>query len=254
MPDLVARQKGGKVLMATCLDPSHHWDNVLDPSTQTFWMSTGLYPQEILLALGKTGRISSVVLTSTNVRDVRVESCSEDQATNFQPIGQDEIPDAQGTLQERDIQCSPQNNGSEYCKLVISSGWHDFCSIHRIVVEGESAPSAAQQMRAGPGRRPSSNDLLIKRSVAKQDDAVASTKSQPQLEIEIPKTDNFQFEKDDDAEPDAPRETADVGAWQSPRGNGGSPSSQQSGTGKRQAKPRRTGSKLPPGPPPEDRG
>eukprot|EP00971_Amphidinium_carterae_P089017 1761943-Amphidinium_carterae.1 len=40
-------------------------------------MSTGLYPQEILLQLQEPARISSIQLVTTNVKQVRIEGCSE---------------------------------------------------------------------------------------------------------------------------------------------------------------------------------
>eukprot|EP00931_Biecheleriopsis_adriatica_P038418 TRINITY_DN22009_c0_g1_i1.p1 TRINITY_DN22009_c0_g1~~TRINITY_DN22009_c0_g1_i1.p1 ORF type:complete len:145 (+),score=23.09 TRINITY_DN22009_c0_g1_i1:75-509(+) len=48
-------------------DPAHPVENVLDGNEATYWMSTGLYPQEILLDLGRPQRLISVRLVTTKL-------------------------------------------------------------------------------------------------------------------------------------------------------------------------------------------
>merc|ERR1712061_772674 len=80
--------------------------------------------------------ISSVSLYCTCVRSFRFEVCLENQPVNFQSLAEGELEDVKGRLQVQDYPCHQQDKPTEYLRLVINSGWDDFCSVHRIKVEG----------------------------------------------------------------------------------------------------------------------
>jgi len=133
--DLAARAHGGKVVMTSSLDEEHPAENVIDGSEATYWISTGLYPQEILLELCQPSKVSGVRLSSTSVRGVRVEACSEDAAVSFRTLVQGELDCQAGRLQQQELRCvEEQPQLTRFIKTMILSGWDDFCSVHRIVV------------------------------------------------------------------------------------------------------------------------
>mmetsp|Transcript_7933 Transcript_7933/g.17592 ORF Transcript_7933/g.17592 Transcript_7933/m.17592 type:complete len:125 (+) Transcript_7933:113-487(+) len=121
-----------KVVMVSSLDETHPADNIMDGRDQTFWMSTGLYPQEILLQLPEPTRLSSIQLSTTNVKTVRVEGCSEDEPVNFKTLADGDLDAKDGRLQIKDI---PLGDAPDlrFVKVQILSGWHDFCSVHKIL-------------------------------------------------------------------------------------------------------------------------
>ena len=133
MPDLASKKVGGKVIMVSSLDENHPGDNIIDGREDSYWISTGLYPQEILLALSQRASVSSVKISSTNVKGIRIEGCSEEDPVNFQTLAEDDIEELSGHLQVKDIAC--QSGDIAYIKIMILSGWHDFCSVHRVIVE-----------------------------------------------------------------------------------------------------------------------
>merc|ERR1712217_810355 len=100
----------------------------------TYWMSTGCYPQEILLQLGKPAQLSSVRLATTSVKGVRVEGCSEDQPVNFHVLAEGDLEVKSGSLQLKDFQVR-DSSAAAYVKVIVLSGWHDFCSVHKVMVE-----------------------------------------------------------------------------------------------------------------------
>jgi len=147
MPDVASEKSGGKVFMVSSLDPAHPGENVIDGTDGTYWISTGLYPQEILLGLAKPAKVSSVRLFSTRVRNIRFEGCQEGTPVNFKTLGECEVEDAQqGRLQVREVRCEGQERPLEYVRLLILSGWDDFCSVHRIQVDGVAIDSPARRM------------------------------------------------------------------------------------------------------------
>mmetsp|Transcript_62883 Transcript_62883/g.142134 ORF Transcript_62883/g.142134 Transcript_62883/m.142134 type:complete len:137 (-) Transcript_62883:109-519(-) len=133
--DLVAKKEGGKVLMVSSLDENNPAENIIDGNEHSYWMSTGLYPQELLLQLSNPSKISSVKISTTNVKSVRVEACAEDTPVNFKTLAEGNLEEKQGHLQLKELRCTDQGEPAAYVKVLILSGWHDFCSVHRVVVE-----------------------------------------------------------------------------------------------------------------------
>lgn len=132
MPDLVSSKMGGKVIMVSSLDEEHPGDNIIDGREDSYWISTGLYPQEILLALSQRSPVSNVRILGTHVKGLRLEGCCEDDPVNFQTLAEGDLEDNPGRLQVKDMPCSGE---VAYLKIMILSGYHDFCTLHRVVVE-----------------------------------------------------------------------------------------------------------------------
>jgi len=131
------------VLMASSLDEEHPGANALDGSDRTHWISTGLYPQELLVQLCHPAWVSSMLVASTHVRQLRIEGCHEQQPVNFQMITDGNLLDAKGELQIKKLACLQQDRPLRYIRLLILSGWHDFCSVHRLQVHA-SKPNQAE--------------------------------------------------------------------------------------------------------------
>mmetsp|Transcript_44247 Transcript_44247/g.99756 ORF Transcript_44247/g.99756 Transcript_44247/m.99756 type:complete len:201 (-) Transcript_44247:111-713(-) len=198
MPDLAAEAAGGKVFMVSSLDPEHPGDNVIDGIDGTYWISTGLYPQEVLLELGQPAKVSSVKLSSTRVRSIRFEGCREETPVNFTILAEGEVEDAQqGHLQVRELLCGNQDGPTEFLRLLILSGWDDFCSVHRIQVDGVAA------------------NLTVKRRISRQPTGL---KKDGHLEVSIP-----EHAQKENNEPDAPRKPDHTSPWSTPNGSAGKP-------------------------------
>merc|ERR1719401_2744853 len=120
--------------MVSSLDEDHPGENIIDGSQHSYWISTGCYPQEILLQLGRQSQVSTVRLATTNVKNVRVEGCSEDNPVNFHVLAEGDLEERQGSLQLKDFKVH-DSNAATYIKVLILSGWHDFCSVHQVMVE-----------------------------------------------------------------------------------------------------------------------
>jgi len=191
MSDLVANTAGGKVYMVSSLDPAHPGENIIDGRDGTYWISTGLYPQEILLGLARPARVSSVRLFSTRVRSVRFECC-QGTPVNFSILAECEVEDAQdGCLQIREVRCGSQEQPTDYVRLMILSGWDDFCSVHRIQVDGVVEASSPQR-----------------RAMSKRATGAPATHRDSVLEVSVP----GRMPKEDH-EPDAPRKPDRTSPW-----------------------------------------
>eukprot|EP00744_Colponema_vietnamica_P010054 GILI01014239.1.p1 GENE.GILI01014239.1~~GILI01014239.1.p1 ORF type:complete len:127 (-),score=25.93 GILI01014239.1:200-580(-) len=121
------------VLMATSLDERHPPQNILE-NNNTFWTSTGLYPQEILIQLGAPTVINHVKLTCTNIRRFSLQGCEATSPVNFEKILETEFTDKKQRLQSEVMQVT-NNKAFRFVKVTILSGWNDFCSIHRVAFD-----------------------------------------------------------------------------------------------------------------------
>lgn len=149
MLNVAARAAGGQVLMVSCLDAEHPAENIIDGSDATCWLSTGLFPQEILLQLGRQARISSVRLSCSAVREVRIEGCQEPTPVNFRTLAEGSVANAaEGRLQSERFQCAEQGSATAYVRVTVLSGWLDFCSVHGVSVE--AAPDDVEESHLEP--------------------------------------------------------------------------------------------------------
>ena len=53
-----------------------------------FWITTGLYPQELLIDLGGTKQVNDVKFTVTGARKIVIEGCKTTNASDFKKIGE----------------------------------------------------------------------------------------------------------------------------------------------------------------------
>jgi len=197
-------KNGAQVFMVSSMDPAHPGENVIDDDHGTYWLSTGLYPQEILLWLAAPTEVASVRVASTRVRRVRFEACPEEDPVMFGKLAEGEFEDMQGSgLQVRELRCSSQDGPTKFVRLLILSGWADFCSIHQIQVEGTAVEAPVP---------------LQRRDARKVSVRMPSFRSTPgnvkSLEVDIPES---KLLARDGHEPDAPRKPDGACPWKEPR-------------------------------------
>ncbi|TYZ57324.1 hypothetical protein PybrP1_008038 [[Pythium] brassicae (nom. inval.)] len=118
--DLTLEEEGAQVTAATSFDPNFPPANILDGEHATKWVTTGSFPQEVVVQLATTASISRVKTWSTNVKEVTVELNEND-----------------GNLQVESE--SVKLGDASFIKFKIVSGWNDFVALHRVSVEGSTS-------------------------------------------------------------------------------------------------------------------
>ena len=97
-----------------------------------FWMTTGLYPQEILIDLGGTKPINEVRFSVTGARKILIEGCKTTNASEFKKVGESkDLANKQGAVQTDSVKLSEPAPYS-LLKFIIQDGWEDFSSVHNI--------------------------------------------------------------------------------------------------------------------------
>jgi heat shock protein beta-11 len=132
---------------ATSLDQNHPAGNVLDPS-DTFWVTTGLYPQEIILQFKHPAQITRITTKTGKVRSLMAYAGKNKELTEWDEIDATNLPQQPISQQEtHDLRHTPTSYG---VKIVITRGWGPFAAVYLVRVDGptvhvEEQPQAAKR-------------------------------------------------------------------------------------------------------------
>ncbi|KAK1893038.1 Intraflagellar transport protein 25 like [Dissostichus eleginoides] len=77
---------GAKVVVASSSDENHPPENITDGNTNTFWMSTGMFPQEFIIRFAEPTDISAVTVDSYNVKHLKIEKNTSQNASQFESV------------------------------------------------------------------------------------------------------------------------------------------------------------------------
>lgn len=124
---------GAKVILAASCDENHPPENMIDGNLETFWISTGMFPQEFIIRFAESTNISQVTMNCTNVKNLEIEKSTSDVAANFETVAEREFENAEGGLQTNGIKLGTR---ATHLRFIITSGYDHFVSVHRVSVEG----------------------------------------------------------------------------------------------------------------------
>lgn len=129
MSDFASQARGARVSMATCCDDTHPPECVIDGKEDTFWATTGLFPQEIVISLKHQQRLSRVVFVSSGVQKLVVERAVDVQPIKFEKLYDTNLSHIAGHLQTENKVISFE---AKHVKFILSSGWEDFATVRKI--------------------------------------------------------------------------------------------------------------------------
>ncbi|XP_033623438.1 intraflagellar transport protein 25 homolog isoform X9 [Fukomys damarensis] len=62
--DLCLSSEGAEVILATSSDEKHPPENIIDGNAETFWTTTGMFPQEFIICFHKHVKIEKIIIQS----------------------------------------------------------------------------------------------------------------------------------------------------------------------------------------------
>ena len=77
-----------EVKYATSFDERFNPKNVLESGKDKFWITTGLYPQELAIELKKPQPIGSIRFTTTGAKKVEIQGCKDSKGNDFVKLGE----------------------------------------------------------------------------------------------------------------------------------------------------------------------
>ncbi|XP_029019690.1 intraflagellar transport protein 25 homolog isoform X2 [Betta splendens] len=124
---------GAKVVVVASSDENHPPENIIDGNTNTFWMSTGMFPQEFIIRFAQPTGVSAVSVDSHNVKHLKIEKNTSQNASQFEPVTAKEFENTEGHLQSNTIPLI--GSTATHLRFIITAGYDHFVSVHRVSIQ-----------------------------------------------------------------------------------------------------------------------
>ncbi|XP_035107452.2 intraflagellar transport protein 25 homolog isoform X2 [Callithrix jacchus] len=109
--ELCLSSEGSEVILATSSDEKHPPENIIDGNPDTFWTTTGMFPQEFIICFHKHVRIERLVIQSYF-----------------------DLVHREGQLQNEEIMA--RDGSATYLRFIIVTAFDHFASVHSVSAEG----------------------------------------------------------------------------------------------------------------------
>ncbi|XP_060763176.1 intraflagellar transport protein 25 homolog [Neoarius graeffei] len=124
---------GAQVVLATSSDENNPPENIIDGNTETFWLSTGMFPQEFIIRFPDNMKISVISVHSFNVKRLRIEKSTQEEAEKFELMAEKEFEQTEGSLQTNEISLDGSN--ATHLRFLLLSGYDHFVSMHTVGIQ-----------------------------------------------------------------------------------------------------------------------
>ena len=120
-----------EIIFSSSYDEKNPPENILNPSKDKFFTSTGMFPQEICIQFDTVKPVKSVGIISHGIKKISIQTCENDSVVNFKTQAeQNEIPNDSG-LQKIKLNLV-KNPNAKVLKIEVLEGYEDFFSIHSV--------------------------------------------------------------------------------------------------------------------------
>ncbi|XP_053929827.1 intraflagellar transport protein 25 homolog isoform X2 [Cuculus canorus] len=125
---------GADVLLATSGDEQHPAASVADGRSETFWMTTGMFPQEFIVGFPKCIKISKVTIQCYLVRTLRIERSVSKDPVDFEQCVEKDLQHTEGQVQMEEFPLPDLQ--ATYLRFIIKSAFDHFVAVHQVTAEG----------------------------------------------------------------------------------------------------------------------
>jgi heat shock protein beta-11 len=136
---LATPDKGAVVISASSFSKVHPPSAIIDKNPSSFWMTTGSFPQEIVVQLAESSVIKSIEVVSTGIRSIELWGSDGYSHSTGERMAKFEANDSDGELQRFTLPLTSKNASATCLRVKILNGWNDFASIHKFSVTGTAA-------------------------------------------------------------------------------------------------------------------
>ncbi|BFZ00094.1 hypothetical protein BsWGS_03133 [Bradybaena similaris] len=136
MFDVALLSAGAHIALATSSDEKHPPEHMIDGNVETFWSTTGMFPQEVVIKFQALMKITNVHICSYNIHRLKLEVSETEDSNKYEPLAERELEDTDSQLQQEEIQFGERRATS--LRIIIESGYDHFISLHKVVVSGQA--------------------------------------------------------------------------------------------------------------------
>ncbi|XP_062994831.1 intraflagellar transport protein 25 homolog [Elgaria multicarinata webbii] len=141
--DHCLNSEGADVILATSSDEKYPPENIIDGRSETFWTTTGMFPQEFIICFHKRVTISKLTIQCYLVQTLRIEKSVSRDPVDFEQCIEKELQYKEGELQTEEF--SFPEIQATYLRFMILSAYDAFVSVHRVIAEGRAAQDISIQ-------------------------------------------------------------------------------------------------------------
>lgn len=134
MQDIGLSSSGAQIIMVSSQHENFPASNIIDGKSNTFWSTTGLYPQSFILALPNIATIENITVYSYNIKRLTAEKTSESEPVEFKPYAEIDLQATDGNLQK--VTFGKERNEARYIRFIIESGHDHFSAVYKVQVDG----------------------------------------------------------------------------------------------------------------------
>ncbi len=123
-----------EIIFSSSYDEKHPPENILTPSKDKFFSSTGMFPQEICIQFDSVKPVKSLDITSYGIKKLSIQTCENDSVVNFKnQVEEDKIKNEKG-IQKIKLNLEKKPN-VKVLKIEVLEGYEDFFSIHSVDIQ-----------------------------------------------------------------------------------------------------------------------
>mmetsp|Transcript_6594 Transcript_6594/g.13065 ORF Transcript_6594/g.13065 Transcript_6594/m.13065 type:complete len:191 (-) Transcript_6594:137-709(-) len=134
--------EGAQCVAATSSDPRFPASQAIDGHESSFWLTTGMFPQELVVALPSAALLRSIRTITRNVRTLLVESCDKIRPKSFSKLFETDLDQttslSSGGYQKYEEKLSDVVQ-AYYIRMKITRAWSNFAAVHSIEAQGRPA-------------------------------------------------------------------------------------------------------------------
>ena len=120
-----------EIIFSSCYDEKYPPQNILDNQKNKYFISTGMYPQEICVQFNETRSLNSINLNAFGIKKICILTCESDSAVNFKKQAeQSEIPNS-NKIQNIKLDLTGRPS-VRVLKIEVLEGYDNFFSIHNL--------------------------------------------------------------------------------------------------------------------------
>ncbi|KAF8565491.1 hypothetical protein P879_06647 [Paragonimus westermani] len=133
MLDAISYMSDKFIKLSTSFDELHPPDNVLQDDKNSFWITTGLFPQLLVISFAEASKIGRVRILSSCIKNIWIEVSSQTEPEDFEVKSELILAYSDGHQQITEVPMNEPN--MRHLRLNIRSGYDHFVAVYKVVLE-----------------------------------------------------------------------------------------------------------------------
>ena len=136
--ELCSGVRGVQVSSSTSHDATNPPIAIADGKPNSYWTSTGLFPQEVTIAFPNVSNVKRIEIVSMGIRSMEILRGDVISSSNWEKICSQGVDDADGELQRLSPSIDSETK-TGFVRIKITAGWSDFVSIFNVSIIGSAS-------------------------------------------------------------------------------------------------------------------